>query len=192
MHIQPGKQSETIYYHKFKALNAQIRHGTRFQIQLNGFWSEQGITIKGRNEVFLPTECTKCSSILTLNFFSIWRLMMKYTMHTLNIIEDCGNHKKLTLQCIRIRSCQDKKVLEEWRASISNNYHVSWWSVEFSRGKIFVWYDKDRENSKNVKECRRWTYDNTIPWSPINRGVPLPLAIPWHKRSQVGDDKVVM
>ena len=30
------------------------------------------------------------------------------------------------------------------------------------------------------------------PWSPINRGVPLPLAIPWHKRSQVGDDKVAI
>ena len=30
------------------------------------------------------------------------------------------------------------------------------------------------------------------PWSPINRGVPLPLAIPWHKRSQVGDGKIVI
>ena len=30
------------------------------------------------------------------------------------------------------------------------------------------------------------------PWSPINRGVPLSLAIPWHKRSQIGDSKVVM
>ena len=30
------------------------------------------------------------------------------------------------------------------------------------------------------------------PWSPINRRVPLPLDIPWHKRSQVEDDNVVM
>ena len=30
------------------------------------------------------------------------------------------------------------------------------------------------------------------PWSLINRGVPLPLAIPWHKKSQVGDRKVTI
>ena len=52
--------------------------------------------------------------------------MLKYTMHTWNILEDCENHKKLTLQCMRIRSCQGKKVLEEWRASMSNSYHASW------------------------------------------------------------------
>ena len=28
------------------------------------------------------------------------------------------------------------------------------------------------------------------PWSLINRGVPLPLAIPCHKRSQVVDGKI--
>ena len=29
-------------------------------------------------------------------------------------------------------------------------------------------------------------------WSPINRRAPLPLAIPWHKKSQVGDGKVTV
>jgi len=52
--------------------------------------------------------------------------LLKYAMHTWNILEDCGNYKKLTLQWMRIISCQGKKVLEEWRASISNNYHASW------------------------------------------------------------------
>ena len=59
---------------------------------------------------------------------------------------------------MRIRSRQGKKVLEEWRASMSNSYHALWWSVEFSRGKIFVWYDKDVKNPRNVEECRRWTH----------------------------------
>ena len=51
--------------------------------------------------------------------------VLKYAIHTWNILEDCENHKKLTLQCMRIRSYQGKKVLEEWRASMSNTYHVS-------------------------------------------------------------------
>ena len=57
-----------------------------------------------------------------------WGGVLKYAMNTWNILEDYGNHKKLTLQCIRIRSWQCKKVLEEWRASMSN----------FSRENIFV------------------------------------------------------
>ena len=62
----------------------------------------------------------------------------------------------------KIMPNQSKKVLEEWRASTSNSYHVSWWSVELYRVKIFVWWNKDGENSRNVEECRRWTHSNTI------------------------------
>ena len=65
--------------------------------------------------------------------------LLKYAMHTWNILEDYGDHKKLTLQCMKIRSYESKKVLEEWRAIMSNSYHASWWSVEPSREKIFVW-----------------------------------------------------
>jgi len=53
-------------------------------------------------------------------------ILLKYAMHIRNIIEDCENYKKLTLQCMRIKSCQSKKILEEWGASMSNNYHASW------------------------------------------------------------------
>jgi len=63
--------------------------------------------------------------VIDLGLPPLWALL-KYAMHTWNIHEDCGNHKKLTLQFMRIISCQGKKVLEEWRATMSNSYHASW------------------------------------------------------------------
>nr|XP_034588845.1 uncharacterized protein LOC117851049 [Setaria viridis] len=52
--------------------------------------------------------------------------LLKYAMHTWNILEDCGDLKRLTLLCIRIRSWQGKKVLENWRGCMSHSCHASW------------------------------------------------------------------
>ena len=49
---------------------------------------------------------------------------------------------------------------------------------------------KTLEMQKSVQGGHMTTQNE--PWSPINRGVPLPLATPWHKRSKIGDGKVVM
>ena len=61
--------------------------------------------------------------------FVVCKGLLKYAMHTWNILDDCGNHNKPILQYMRIRSCQGKKALEEQRASMSNSCHA-WNSLE--------------------------------------------------------------
>ena len=61
---------------------------------------------------------------LHLNFRSCVEICNVYLEHSRKLWKS----QKLTLQCTRIRSCQGKKVLEEWRASMINSYHASWWN----------------------------------------------------------------
>ena len=128
--------SGSAWYHKFfYSMVPQELHAVIDPITLNENFNistqHRARIVKGFSATTAKAVTSKFSimSSCLLTIGTSWichNHLLKYVMHTRNILEDFGNHKKLTLQCMRIRPCQSKKVLEEWRANMSNSYHASW------------------------------------------------------------------
>jgi len=69
--------------------------------------------------------------------------------------------------------------------------------MEYSRNYIFVWLDKHEKDSRVRYFVEKCVEDGHMaksyePLCPINRVLSSPLAIPWHKRSQVEVDMVAI